>query len=205
MNATLNPASGYVVALAKPSQENLEQLGRFLPKDEPLIWTGAPQLSRLLLRAITRTAMMTLIASVGIYFAAQGISMEDLCGAQSSRACRKLYVFPWFGLVAASVYIPFLWLSLLFHTSGLLSEFYGLTNRQALKLRSNSFDRFQSVKLETLKDQRIGVRGRFGTLTFGWLSFLCLSHEDREAALRTLEEERSREGHGQPASRGATP
>jgi hypothetical protein len=194
----------FIAMPASLDRAKLQLLARFLPKDEPLIWVGSPQLSRLFLRAIARTAVMALIASVGIYFAARGITPEDFCGADPSRGCRKLYFWPWFGLIAAAVYLPFLWLSLVTHASGLLPEFYGLTSRQALKLRSNPFDRFQSVKLGTFEDTKIGERGRFGTLSFGWLAFLCLSDEDREAALRTLGNLRTDAGKDRSSERGAT-
>jgi hypothetical protein len=205
VTTTIDLVTDGVVATTRQEQASRDRLERFLPKDEPLIWIGCPLLSRLLLRAVTRTVVMAIIASVGIYFAYHGISIEDVCGVDPPKACRKLYVFPWLGLVAASVYTPLLWLSLLFHATGLLRESYGLTERQALKLRSNPFDRFQSIKLDTLGDQRIGTRRRFGTLGFGWLTFLCLSDKDADTAMQALGAVRRTEEPGQHAGRGAAP
>jgi hypothetical protein len=186
VKATLDLGTDSFVLVTRQDQANRARLERFLPKEEALIWTGSPQFLLLLWRAGTRTAVMMMIASVGIYIAYYGISIEDICGADPSRGCRKLYFWPWLGLVAAAVYTPFLWLSLLLHATGLLPEFYGLTTRQALKLRANPFDRYQSVKLDTLEAHRIAVRRRFGTLAFGWLTFLCLSENDAEAARKAL-------------------
>lgn len=205
MRSAPDPGSGVRVTFATKDRANCERIQRFLSKDEPLIWVGSPQLSRLLLRAVALTAAMAMIASVGIYIAIQGISVEDICGADPSRGCRKLYIWPWFGLVAAAAYTPLLWLSLVVHASGLLPEIYGLTDRQALKLRSNPFDRFQSIKLSTLEDQRIGVRKRFGTLAFGWLTFLCLSDNDAESALQALADGRRNREPSQRVGSSDTP
>jgi hypothetical protein len=150
---------------------------------------------------------MALIASVGIYFAWQGITPTDLCGPEPARACRKVYIWPWLGLVAAALYTPFLWLSVLAHASGLLREFYGLTDLQALKLRANPFDRFQSVKFSQLAEQQIGARKRFGTVVFGSVAFLCLSDKDAAALHQTCDKARRVEKPPQEglASNGATP
>jgi hypothetical protein len=155
-----------------------EKLKRYLPKTEHLIWTGSPQLSRLILRNAFRTAVMILVGSIGLYFLYGGITPTDLCGSQMSKLCRKFYFWPWLGLVAASFYIPFLWLSFLLHASGLLREIYGLTDRQALKLRSNPFDRFQSGKLTDLTKDQMAVRRWFGSIAFGPTLFLSLHNDD---------------------------
>lgn len=182
-----------------------EQLKRFLPRTERLIWTGAPQLSRLILRNMFRTGIMLLIGSLGLYFFCKGITLTDFCGAESSKLCRKFYFWPWLGLVAASLYIPFLWLSFILHASGLLREFYGLTESQALRLRSNPFDRFQSAKLTGLPKHRVGVRKWFGSMAFGPITFLSLSDDDI-ARLVGVSEDRQRYGTlktGGPDSEGA--
>lgn len=155
-----------------------EKLKRFLPKTESLIWTGSPQLSRLIMRNSFRTTLMLLIGSVGFYFFFMGITPTDFCGSYPSKVCRKFYFWPWLGLVVATLYIPFLWFSFLLHASGLLRELYGLTASQALKLRSNPFDRFQSAKLSSVPKHQVGVRKRFGSIAFGPIVFLCLPEED---------------------------
>lgn len=123
---------------------------------------------------------MLLIASVGLYFFLAGISPTDMCGDPPSRVCRKLYFWPWLGLVAAAIYIPLLWLGFLLHASGLLQEFYGLTKSQALKLRSNPFDRFQSAKLSCERKDQVAVRKWFGSIAFGLIVFLSLHDDDLE-------------------------
>ena len=155
-----------------------EHLKRFLPKTEQLIWTGSPQLSRLILRNSFRTGLMLLIGSVGLYFFFKGITPTDLCGNQMSKLCRKFYFWPWLGLVAAALYIPLLWMSCILHATGLLREFYGVTESQALKLRSNPFDRFQSAKLSGLPKHRLGVKKWFGSIAFGPIVFLSLRDDD---------------------------
>jgi hypothetical protein len=155
-----------------------KQLKRFLPRNEQLIWTGAPQLSRLILRNMFRTGVMLLIASVGLYFLYKGITLTDVCGADSSKLCRKFYFWPWFGLVAAALYIPCLWLSFILHASGLLCELYGLTDSQAIKLRSNPFDRFQSAKIAGVSRNQHAVRKWFGSMAFGPIVFLSLRDDD---------------------------
>jgi hypothetical protein len=155
-----------------------EKLKRFLPRTELLIWTGSPQLSRLILRNLFRSGLMLLVGSVGLYFLYRGITLTDLCGADSSKLCRKFYFWPWLGLVAAVLYIPFLWLSFILHASGLLSEFYGLTDSQALKLRSNPFDRFQSAKMSAVSRKQYAVRKWFGSIAFGPIMFLSLRDDD---------------------------
>jgi hypothetical protein len=164
-----------------PNRTGREHLERFLPSEESLAWTGTPMLSRLFLRAVFRTAIMVLIASGGIYFAFHGITLIDLCGENSAKSCRKFYFWPWLGLLVAAIYTPLIWLGFLAHASGLLSEFYGLTEAQALRLRSNPFDKFQSVKFSQLSGKQIAVRKWFGTVAFGSVCFLCLSDADADA------------------------
>jgi hypothetical protein len=100
-----------------------EKLKRFLPKSEHLIWTGSPQLSRLFLRNVFRTGLMLLLGSVGFYFFFTGTTLTDMCGTQMSKLCRKFYFWPWLGLGAAALYIPFLWLSFILHASGAQAPF----------------------------------------------------------------------------------
>jgi hypothetical protein len=184
-----------------------EKLKRFLPKSEHLIWTGSPQLSRLFLRNVFRTGLMLLLGSVGFYFFFTGTTLTDMCGTQMSKLCRKFYFWPWLGLGAAALYIPFLWLSFILHASGLLREFYGLTDSQALRLRSNPFDRFQSAKLTDLPKHRLGVRKWFGSMAFGPITFLSLRN-DEIARLVDVSEGRQSNGTlktGGPDGKGAAP
>ncbi len=206
MRDALNAAKSGAGALSSQDRADRERLERFLPQHECLTWAGAPQLSRLFLRAMSRTALMALIASVGIYFALNGITPDGFCGTEPSRGCRKLYIWPWFGLVIAATYTPLLWLSFLAHSSGLLREFYGLTDMQALKFRANPFDRFQSVRLSQLTDQQIGTRKRLGTVVFGSVAFLCLSDKDAEAVLQTSGKARriKQPPHARTANNGPT-
>lgn len=155
-----------------------EKLKRFLPKTETLIWTGSPQLSRLFMRNAFRTGLILLVGSVGFYFFYMDITPTDFCGNHPSKVCRKFYFWPWLGLVAAALYIPFLWFSFFLHASGLLRELYGLTASQVLKLRSNPFDRFQSVKLSSVPKHQVGVRKWFGSIAFGRIVFLTLRDDD---------------------------
>ncbi|MFN5997419.1 MAG: hypothetical protein ACK47C_00020 [Paracoccaceae bacterium] len=171
-------SEGLAPTMDRRDDAQREKLKRFLPKTETLIWTGSPQLSRLILRNAFRTGVMLLIASVGLYFFFAGIALADICGAHPSKVCRKFYVWPWLGLVVAAFYIPFLWFSFLLHVSGLLREFYGLTELQALKLRSNPYDRFQSAKLSGGPTNRVALRKWFGSIAFGPIVFLSLHDED---------------------------
>jgi hypothetical protein len=186
-------------AVSTADEINRERLMRFLPRDESLIWAGTPQLSRLFLRGISRTAFMLLLASVGIYFVIDGITVIDFCGPEPGRMCRKVFVWPWLGLTVAVIYTPFLWLSFLAHASGLLSECYGLTEVQALRLRSNPFDRFQSVKLSQLAKEQIAVQKKFGTVAFGSVTFLCLREADAESLRHVSANGQRAERQPQPA------
>jgi hypothetical protein len=203
----LNAAKGNPNAANSHDRTSRERLMRFLPKDEPLIWAGTPQLSRLFLRAMFRTAFMLLLASVGIYFVINGITTIDFCGPEPTKACRRLVFWPWFGLVVAALYTPFLWASFLIHASGLLTEFYGLTDAQALRLRANPFDRFQSVKLSRLAKGQIAVQKKFGTVAFGSVAFLCLSEADADSVRHLSANGPLGEQHLQSAlrSHGANP
>jgi hypothetical protein len=201
----LSPATVGVGAVSGLNRANQERMQRFLPRDECLTWTGSPQLSRLFLRAITRTGLMALIGSVGIYFALNGITPTDLCGPEPSKTCQRLFVLPWIGLAVAAIYTPFLWLNLMTHTSGLLREFYGLTDTRALKLSASPFDRFQSVKFSHLAEHQIGAQKGFGTVVFGSVAFLCLSDKDTKALRQTLSNAQRVTAPETPNSYGATP
>ena len=168
---------------AESSQHEMDRklLSRFLSKDEPLIWNSRPQLSRLFLRAIVVTLFITAISLAGIYLMLGGTSLSGFCAEETVSWCSKATTRILLASTVVGAFLLFLWASFLLHLSGVLPEIYGLTDRQAPKLKANPFDRIQSTRLPESVNPHTVLRSAFGSVSFGPAEFRYLGDADAKA------------------------